>query len=77
MVAHAPTDRAAWISFENRGDFEIAVEGDVDLCNQYGVIVVNAGVGQAFLERLIPEAGEAAIAGYDQDGRQLSSSTPS
>ena len=79
MEAYTLTDRATWISFENRGDFEIAVEGDEDLFNQYGVILVNpdecpsvnAEAGQAFVDWLISEAGQEAIANYDLDGQQL------
>ena len=41
MDAYALTDRGTWLSFENRGDLEILVEGDPRLFNQYGVILVN------------------------------------
>jgi len=34
-------DRGTWISFRNRGDLEIVVEGDKRLFNQYGVMLVN------------------------------------
>ena len=41
MDAYALTDRGTWISFENQQDFEVLVEGDDALFNQYGVIRVS------------------------------------
>ena len=38
MGAYALTDRATWISFANKADLEILLEGDPALHNQYGVI---------------------------------------
>lgn len=79
MSAYILTDRATWISFGNKGDFAVAVEGDPKLFNQYGVILVNPekhpGVkvaeGQAFIDWLTGEKGQAAIANYKVDGQQL------
>ncbi|SLN60885.1 PBP superfamily domain protein [Roseivivax jejudonensis] len=79
MGAYVMTDRATWISFENKQDYEIAVEGDEDLFNQYGVIPVspeacpsvNAEGAQAFADWLVSEAGQDAIAAYEVDGQQL------
>ncbi len=79
MGAYALTDRATWISFGNKGDFQIAVEGDAVLFNQYGVILVNparcpnvkAVQGQAFIDWLLSDDGQAAIAGYTINGQQL------
>lgn len=79
MDAYVMTDRATWISFENKGDFEIQVEGDEDLFNQYGVILVNpekcenvdAESGQAFVDWLISDAGQQAIGDYKLNGQQL------
>ena len=58
MDAYALTDRGTWISFENKGDLEVLVEGDEALFNQYGVILVNpehcpsvkTEAGQAFID---------------------------
>ena len=41
LGAYALTDRGTWISFANKGNLEILVEGDRRLFNPYGVIVVN------------------------------------
>lgn len=79
MNAYVMTDRATWISFENKGDFEIIVEGDETLFNQYGVILVNpdrcpnvkALAGQTFIDWLLSETGQEAIGSYRIDGQQL------
>ena len=68
-----------WIAFENKADFEILVEGDERLFNQYGVILVNpekhphvkAEEGQAFIDWLIFTEGQQAIAAYQLNGQQL------
>ena len=79
MNAYALTDRATWISFANKGTQSVAVEGDPRMFNQYGVILVNkdrhpnvkAEQGQKFVDWLIGESGQAAIAAYMIDGQQL------
>ena len=79
MNAYVMTDRATWISFKNKGDFEILVEGDQALFNQYGVILVNpkrcptvkAEAGQAFIDWLLSEIGQDTIATYRIEGQQL------
>jgi tungstate transport system substrate-binding protein len=79
MNAYALSDRGTWISFKNRGDLVIAVEGDKKLFNQYGVILVNPAKhpnvnkqdGQAFIDWLISPTGQKAIADYKIDGQQL------
>src|SRR5436305_16751 len=77
--AYVLSDRGTWLSFKNRRDLLIAVEGDRRLFNQYGVMLVNpakhpnvkAKDGQAFVDWLISPDGQAAIAGYKIDGQQL------
>lgn len=79
MGAYTLSDRATWISFKNKGDLVIAVEGDNKLFNQYGVILVNPAkhpnvkkeLGQQFIDYLISPEGQAMIAGYKIDGQQL------
>ena len=79
MGAYALTDRATWISFGNKGDHAIQVEGDPRLFNQYGVILVSpdhcpsvkADRGAAFIDWLLSAEGQAAIAAYRVDGQQL------
>ena len=79
MGAYVMTDRATWISFGNKQDFAIRVQGDADMFNQYGVIPinpakcpdVNVDAAQAFADWLLSEAGQGAIAAYQVDGQQL------
>ena len=79
MDAYVLSDRGTWISFRNRADLGIVVEGDKRLFNQYGVMLVNpekhpqvkTDLGQAFVDWLISPEGQAAIAGYKIDGQQL------
>ncbi|NKE65994.1 extracellular solute-binding protein [Ramlibacter sp. RBP-2] len=77
--AYALADRGTWLSFRNRGDLAIVVEGDTKLFNQYGVMVVNpakhphvkAREAQAFVDWIVSPAGQAAIASYRIGGEQL------
>ena len=73
------TDRGTWLSFKNRGDLVIAVEGDNRLFNQYGVMLVNPEkhkhvkkeLGQAFIDWLVSPEGQKTIADYKINGLQL------
>ena len=79
MNAYIMTDRATWISFGNKGDYEIAIEGDEKMFNQYGIILVNpekhpnvkADQGQQFIDWVLSDEGQAAIGDYKIDGQQL------
>ena len=79
MNAYILTDRGTWISFKNRGDLTIVVEGDKRLFNQYGVILVNPEkhthvkkeLGQAFIDWVISPEGQKNIADYKIGGEQL------
>lgn len=79
MGAYVMTDRATWITFGNKGDYRIAVEGDPAMFNQYGVILVNPDKcpsvkgenGQAFIDWLLSEDGQNTIRAYQVDGQQL------
>ena len=41
MNAYILADRGTWLSFKNRGDLAIVVQGDQKLFNHYGVMLVN------------------------------------
>jgi tungstate transport system substrate-binding protein len=77
--AYLLADRGTWLSFRNKGDLAVVVQGDRRLFNQYGVILVNqakhSGVksdaGQQFIDWLISAEGQRAIAGYRIEGEQL------
>ena len=79
MNAYALTDRGTWLSFRNRGDLVIAVQGDRRLFNQYGVMLVNPArhphvkkeMGQAFVDWIISPEGQRSIAEYRIGGEQL------
>ena len=79
MNAYVVSDRGTWLSFKNPGDLAIVVEGDRRLFNQYGVILVNPekhptvkkDLGQSFIDWLISPEGQAAIAAYQVNGKQL------
>jgi tungstate transport system substrate-binding protein len=77
--AYVLADRGTWLSFKNRGELVVAVEGDKRLFNQYGVILVNPRkhravnqqLGQQFIDWLISAEGQQAIADYRINGAQL------
>ncbi len=79
MGAYVMTDRATWISFGNKQDYTVAVEGDADLFNQYGVIpvspdkcpAVNVDASKTFTDWLVSGEGQDAIAGFKVAGQQL------
>ena len=79
MNAYILTDRGTWLSFKNRGDLTILVEGDKRLFNQYGVMLVNPDkhpsvkkdLGQMFVDWVISPEGQKAIAEYKINGEQL------
>ena len=79
MNAYTLADRGTWLSFKNRGELEVVVEGDKRLFNQYGVMLVNPAKfphikkaeGQAFIDWLRSAEGQGAIAGYTIGGEPL------
>lgn len=79
MNGYILADRGTWISFKNRGDLAIAVEGDKRLFNQYGVMLVNPArhptvkkdLGQTFVDWVVSPEGQKAIAEYKIGGEQL------
>ena len=79
MNAYAFTDRGTWLSFRNRGDLVIVVEGDQRLFNQYGIMLVNPAkhahvkkdMGQSFVDWVISPEGQKVIADYKIGADQL------
>ena len=77
--AYVLTDRGTWLSFKNRGDLTILVEGDRTLFNQYGVMVVNPvkhphvkqALARTFADWVVSPAGQTSIAAYKIGGEQL------
>lgn len=79
MNGYILADRGTWLAFKNRGDLDILVEGDPQLFNQYGVMLVNpakfphvkAKEGQDFINWIISKDGQEVISLYKIDGKQL------
>jgi tungstate transport system substrate-binding protein len=79
MDAYIMTDRATWISFNNKQDHKILVEGDEALFNQYGIIMVNpekhpnvnVEAAQTFIDWILSDEGQSAIASFEVRGQQL------
>ena len=79
MDAYILADRGTWLSFRNRAELTIVVEGDQRLFNQYGVMLVNPAkhthvkkeLGQQFVDWVISTEGQQAIANYKIGGQQL------
>ena len=77
--AYVLTDRGTWLSFKNRADLGVLVEGDKRLFNQYGVIVVSPAkhphvkkdLAQAFADWVVSPEGQSAIASYRINGEPL------
>ena len=79
MGAYVMTDRATWISFKNKSDFKVLVEGDEALFNQYGVIRVSSDkcptvkteAAQTFVDWMTSEEGQTAIGAHELNGQKL------
>jgi tungstate transport system substrate-binding protein len=79
LNAYVLADRGTWLSFRNRGELGILVEGDKRLFNQYAVILINPDkhphvkrdMAQAFIDWLVSSEGQKAIADYKINGEQL------
>jgi tungstate transport system substrate-binding protein len=77
--AYVLADRGTWLSFKNRADLQVLVQGDQRLFNQYGVLAVNpakhphvkAQDAQKFVDWVLSPAGQGVIAAYRIDGQQL------
>ena len=79
MGASVLADRGTWLSFKNRADLAVLVQGDERLFNPYGVIAVNPAKhphvklkeAQRFIDWVTSPAGQANIAAYKIGGEQL------
>lgn len=77
--AYVLADRGTWLSFKNRGDLVVLVEGDKQLFNPYSVMVVNplkhphvkVQEAQKFVSWMTSETGQKHIAAYKINGQQL------
>jgi tungstate transport system substrate-binding protein len=79
LDGHTLADRGTWISFKNKGNLAVLVEGDARLFNPYGVMVVNPAKhphakrewAQAFVDWVTSRDGQARIASFKIDGEPL------
>jgi len=79
LGAYLLADRGTWVSFKNRGDLHILVEGDPRLRNVYSAILVNPArhshvkseEARALVEWLVSDEGRAAISAFHLEGMQL------
>jgi tungstate transport system substrate-binding protein len=79
MNAYTLADRATWLAFKNRQNLQILIEGDQNLLNQYGVMLVNPQkhrqvkqtLGQQFIDWLSSQDGQNAIAGFKIEGQSV------
>jgi tungstate transport system substrate-binding protein len=73
------SDRGTWLSFKNKQNLKIIVEGDRRLFNQYGVMLVNPAkhphvkqdLGHQFIDWLTSPTGQRTIADYKINGQPL------
>lgn len=79
MGAYALSDRGTWIAFKNKSGLDIVHQGSANLANPYGVILVSktkhphvkSEQGQAFIDWLVSQEGQNAIASFKLHGEQL------
>jgi tungstate transport system substrate-binding protein len=79
MDGYTLSDRGTWLSFKNKQNLAIVVEGDRRLFNQYGVMLVHPqkhphvkrDLGEKFIDWLTSTNGQKTIAGYRINGEQL------
>jgi tungstate transport system substrate-binding protein len=79
MNAYILADRGTGLSFKDRGEVAVLVEGDQRLFNQYGIVLVSPQkhpsvkqeLGQAFIDWVISPEGQRAIADHRIGGEQL------
>jgi tungstate transport system substrate-binding protein len=73
------SDRATWLTFKNRADLDLLVQGDPRLFNQYSVILVNPErhphvkkkAARTFMDFMTSPEGQQAIGAYTVDGQTL------
>jgi tungstate transport system substrate-binding protein len=79
MPAYTLSDRGTWLSFRNKDQLAIVVEGDPHLINRYDVIELNPAkhpkakldAAHRLAEFLVSPEGQAAIGEFRVGGKQL------
>jgi tungstate transport system substrate-binding protein len=79
MGAYTLSDRGTWLSFGNKGELAVLVEGDPQLRNRYDVILLDPKMhpeakqlpARRFADWLVSAEGQAAIGAYELNGEPL------
>ena len=79
MGAYTMSDRATWLAFKNKDGMKVLFEGDRNLFNQYGIIAVSQDAfphvkkdaARSFVDWVVSDAGQSAIADFKLNGTQL------
>ena len=79
MEAYTLTDRGTWLSFNNKGPLNVAIEGDPRLLNRYDVIELNPqkhadvklAAAKVFADWLVSAEGQQAIGAYQVNNQKL------
>jgi len=77
--AYTISDRGTWLSFGNKGDLAMLVEGDPRLLNRYDAILLNPAkhpvpkqaLAKRFVQWLVSPEGQTAIGAHKVNGEQL------
>ena len=84
MLGYTIADRATWLNMSKGTDLQIVTEGDKDLYNPYGVMVVdpskndqiNAKGALAFQEWILSDETQKLIGEYGKDKYGIALFTP-
>ncbi len=79
LNAYTLVDSASWHSFSNKLDYQIVLEGDSQLFNPYGLMLIDkekcpnvkSELGQLFIDWLISKRGQSAIKQFKINGQQV------
>jgi tungstate transport system substrate-binding protein len=79
MGAYTLSDRGTWLSFANKAELKILVEGDPGLLNRYDVILLDPKkhpeakheAARKLRDWLVSADGQAAIGAYTKQGQKL------
>ena len=79
MGAYVLSDRATWLAFNNKGNHKVLFQGDKNLHNQYGIIIVNPERcknvklqnAQKFVNWMLSNEGQKSISSFKINGQQL------
>ena len=69
------TDKATWESFKHKSNLKILFDADIELLNQYSIILNKNGnnynLGETFMEWMLSDEGKEIINGYKINNHQI------